>query len=180
MSFYFLGQIMMTGFGFPQKNFAQCNGQLLAISQNTALFSLLGTNYGGDGIRTFGLPDLRGRSLYGAGSSVDPSWQPPPAVTGERGGSETVTVLSAQMPMHTHAVNVVNNQTGGAKAPATNALFGQAAGGANVYGSPSSSPVSLDPGVLAMAGGNTSHANMQPYDVINFNIALSGIFPSRN
>ncbi len=179
MAEYFIGQVMMTGFGFAPKNFVLCNGQLMAIQQNQALFSLLGVQFGGDGIRTFGLPNLQGRSLYGAGSSVDPSWQPPAEAIGTFDGTETVSLQAANLPMHVHAVNVINNQTGGARAPATNSVLGQAGGGANVYGSPANSPVALDQSTLAKAGGGLPHPNMQPFSVINFNIALSGVFPSR-
>ena len=93
-------------------------------------------------------------------------------------GTENVTLVASQMPMHTHAVNVINNKQGVGRAGPTNAVYGQAGGAQMVYGPPNS-PVTLDPSVLAMAGGSQSHPNMQPYEVITFNIAMTGIFPSR-
>jgi microcystin-dependent protein len=172
----YVGQIMMTGFEFAPRNFAQCNGQILSINQNQALFALLGVQYGGNGSTTFQLPNLQGSALYGAGASVDPSWQPTPLPAGAIGGSETVTLTVPNLPIHTHALNA----TGVAGSPlrtATNALLGKA--GHAVYG-PSAGTVPLAPNTLAPAGGGLAHDNMQPFLVINFNIALSGIFPSRN
>jgi microcystin-dependent protein len=177
MTDVFIGQIMMTGFGFAQRNFAQCNGQTMAINQNQALFSLLGTQYGGNGMSTFLLPDLRGNALYGAGSSVDPTWQPAPHLTGAVGGSETATVTLQNLPIHTHFLNATTT-AGTAERAAVNTLIGTAAH--SIYGPPTGSNVQLATPTLQFAGGGADHDNMQPYQVINFNIALSGIFPSRN
>jgi microcystin-dependent protein len=173
---FFLGQVMMTGFGYPQKNFAQCNGQLMPINQNTALFSLLGTSYGGDGMRTFQLPNLQGSAFYGAGNSADGTWQPSPLPTGAVGGSETVTVQVPNLPIHTHLMNATTT-AGSSPRSVDNTLLGKAAH--NIYGPPNSGPVQLALGTLQSAGGGAAHANMQPFQVINFNIALYGIFPSR-
>jgi microcystin-dependent protein len=177
MTDVFIGQIMMTGFGFAQRNFAQCNGQTMAINQNQALFALLGTQYGGNGTTTFLLPDLRGNALYGAGSSVDPTWQPAPLSTGAVGGSETATVTVQNLPMHTHLLNATTT-AGTAGRTAVNDLIGT--GAHPIYGAPSGPTVQLASPTLQFAGGGAAHDNMQPYLVINFNIALSGIFPSRN
>jgi microcystin-dependent protein len=178
MSEYFMGQIMLTGFGFAPKYFAQCNGQLLSVSQNQALFSLLGTNYGGNGIQTFALPDLRSRSPVGGGyPSSDPSWQPPTVMAGQAAGTENVTLLSMQIPSHTHQVNATT-------APATaelnngNQYLAAISGGGKLYGDPNA-VVPLSGGPLAPSGGGQPHPNMQPYETINFNIALYGIYPSR-
>ncbi|AJP72623.1 phage tail protein [Sphingomonas hengshuiensis] len=179
MSDFFIGQVMMTGFGFAQKYFAQCNGQLLGIAQNNALFSLLGTNYGGNGTTTFALPDLRSRTPAGGGfESSDTNWQPPQYMLGEAMGTETVTLLSMNLPMHTHGLaaqnspaveGFPNNQYGFAEvAPA----------GAKLYGS---TPLTvLAPQTVGATGGSQAHPNLQPYQAINFNIALSGIYPSHN
>jgi microcystin-dependent protein len=180
MTEVYLGQIMMTGFGFAQRTFALCNGQTLSLQQNTALFSLLGTQFGGNGITNFQLPNLQGTALYGAGASVDPAWQPTPEVEGTRSGAENVALNYSTMPTHIHSVNVVNNAEGTARTAPTDAVYGKPVGGtALVYGPPTSGGVQLDPGVLAMAGGSQPHSNMQPFLVINFNIALSGYYPSR-
>lgn len=179
MSEFYIGQIMMTGFGFAQRGFALCNGQLLPVQQNTALFSLLGVQYGGNGTTNFQLPDLRGRTPTGSGPSADPGWQPSPYTIGEVGGVESVTLMGTQLPMHTHPVGATTG-TGNSKTP-TNALLGTsnntnipvfAAGGTNT--------VPLYPATIGMTGGSGPHSNMQPFRVINFNIALTGIYPSRS
>jgi microcystin-dependent protein len=175
MSDFFVGQIMMTGFGYAQKNFAFCNGQTLAISQNQALFSLLGTSYGGNGVSTFQLPNLQGRAFYGAGNSADGGWQPSPLPTGAVGGTETVTVTVPNLPIHTHLMGATTT-AGGNPRSVDNTLLGTA--GHNIYGPPNGVQLAL--GTLQYAGGGAAHANMQPFQVINFNIALYGIFPSRN
>jgi microcystin-dependent protein len=178
MSQFYLGQIMMTGFSFAQRSFAQCNGQLISVQQNQALFSLLGTFYGGNGTTTFGLPDMRSRTPVGAVPSVDSSWRPPATAMGQMAGTESVTLTIPQMPLHTHLVTVSSNTassgypeaglTLGTVEPNTSFLYGE--------------PTNLTPlggGPLAPTGGNQPHSNIQPYEAINFNIALQGIFPSR-
>lgn len=184
MAEYYIAQIMMTGFAYPQKGFAQCNGQTMAIQQNQALFALLGIQYGGNGSTNFNLPDLRGRAPVGAGfASADPSWQPTPYVMGTVAGSENVTLLSSQMPTHMHVLTA--NTNAGAVATPANAVFAQAAvQGAQpepIYAP--NSPGNLVPlatTTVGQAGGSQPHSNLQPSSVINFNIALSGIWPSRN
>jgi microcystin-dependent protein len=176
---FFLGQVMMTGFGYAPKNFVQCNGQTMPINQYQALFALLGTYYGGNGTTNFMLPNLMGRSFYGAGSSVDPAWQPAPQPIGTVGGIETATVTSQNLPIHTHILNATT-VAGVATRTAVNVLLGKA--GHSIYGLPAAGPVMLAPATLqsAPANGGQAHSNMQPFEVINFNIALYGIFPSRN
>ena len=177
MTDVFIGQIMMTGFGFAPRTFAQCNGQTLAINQNQALFALIGTSYGGNGSTTFMLPNLQGNSLYGAGASADPSWQPSQEPIGEVGGSETATVTLQNLPMHSHLLNATTT-AGAPSRSAVDALIGTAAH--PIYGAPAAGSVQLAPTTLQSAGGGLPHDNMQPFQVINFNIALAGIFPSRN
>ena len=176
MADVYLGQIMMGGFNFAPRGFAACNGQLLPVAQNQALFALLGTTYGGNGSTTFALPNLQGCTPVGAGASVDASWQPSPYQIGTRAGSENITLISTEIPPHTHAANTVT--TGGTSKNPTNTLFG-GSGAESIYGS-AGPQVTLAPQTLGLTGGNLAHNNMQPFSVINFNIALSGIFPSRN
>ena len=176
MSDFFIGQVMMTGFNFAPKFWALCNGQLLPINQNQALFSLLGTQYGGNGTTNFALPDLRSRTPIGYASSVDPSWQPPSVQIGQASGVENVTLLSTNLPGHVHSANAstangtTRNPNNGIYASTTVALHAAATGPL----------VPLNPATVIPAGGNQPHPNLQPYSVINFCIALSGIFPSRN
>lgn len=181
MSDFFLGQVMMTGFNFAPKYWAQCNGQLLPIAQNQALFSLLGTHFGGDGINTFALPNLRSRTPTGYGSSVDPSWQPPAAPMGQVGGSENVTLLGANLPAHTHSVNATT--ASGDNRNATGRLFATSTSTATpipIYAPSNGALVAQNPQTVAPAGGNQAHPNVQPYTTINFCIALNGIYPSRS
>lgn len=186
MSAYFLGEIRSFGFTFAPKGWALAAGQILSIQQNTALFSLLGTTYGGNGVTTFALPDLRGRAVTGSGQLGGGGFYNLGQVT----GSETVTLISSQMPIHNHLFNASNE---GGDAP----LPKPAAGGNSNYLSGADRVVSGQPDapVLAYApsgsltplattsaitGGSQPHPNMQPYLVINYCIALTGIFPSRN
>lgn len=182
MSEFFIGQIMMAGFNFAPKYFAQCNGQLLPINQNQALFSLLGTQFGGNGTTTFALPDMRSRTPVGYAASVDPAWQPPPVQMGQAAGSENVTLLASNLPAHTHSVNASTND-GDNRIP-SNRMFAtsiNASGPALPLYGPSNGPLAtLNPQSVATAGGSQPHPNLQPYNTINFCIALSGIFPSRN
>ncbi len=182
MSEFFIGQIMMTGFNFAPKFWAQCNGQLLPINQNQALFSLLGTQYGGNGTTNFALPNLQSRTPIGYASSVDPGWQPPAVQIGQAAGVENVTLLSGNLPSHTHAVNA-STSNGDNRIP-SNRVFATsniASGTAiSIYSASTGPAVPLNPATVAPAGGNQPHPNLQPYSVINFCVALSGIFPSRN
>lgn len=165
MSEPFLSEIRMMSFGFAPQGWALCNGQLLPINQNQALFSLLGTTFGGDGRVNFALPDLRGRIPIHVGSGH---------TLGERGGEQAHTLSIAELPTHTHAVNA-SNADGNTAAP-TNALFGSYSNG---YATPASL-TSLLSETIANTGGSQAHLNMQPFLTINFCIALQGIFPSPN
>lgn len=176
MSEFFIGQVMMAGFGFAPKYFALCNGQLLPIAQNQALFSLLGTQYGGNGTTNFALPDLRARTPVGYATSVDPGWQPPAVQIGETGGVENVTLLSSNLPSHTHGA--VGTTAAGTTRNPRNNLY--AAPNVPIYGPSTGPQVPLNAQTLSAAGGNQPHPNLQPYNTINFCIALQGIFPSRN
>ncbi|WNH52118.1 phage tail protein [Stenotrophomonas oahuensis] len=178
MSEFFVGQIMMSGFSFAPKYWAQCNGQIMAIQQNMALFALLGTRYGGNGSVTFGLPDLRGRVPVAYGPSADPSWQPPAAPLGQLGGTEAVTLLPNQLPPHGHEVRGVT--TPGDNRNPTNRTFASTNGGVKFYAAQGGAEVVLAPTSVAPEGGSQAHPNMQPYTTLNFCVALSGIFPPRS
>ncbi|WP_267225595.1 phage tail protein [Dyella silvae] len=167
MAEVFLGQIMLTPFNFAPRGMAQCNGALLPINQNTALFSLLGVTYGGNGTTTFQLPDLRGRAPLGYGTYNS---------IGEIAGTESVTLNSDQIPQHTHMANASTN-AGGARNP-TSGLYGNS-GTESIYGPSGGTQVVLNSSTLDGGGQNQPHSNMQPYLVLNFCIALNGIFPSR-
>lgn len=169
MSEYFVGQIMLTGFNFAQRGFALCNGQLLPINQNQALFALLGVQYGGNGQTNFALPDLRGRTPIGAGG-------PSNYVQGTVFGVENVSLAQNQIPVHSHTLNATN-QAGTARNP-TNSIYGMSSG-ESLYGTAGSNPIPLAANQVQPAGGGAPHSNMQPSLTINFNIALTGIFPSR-
>lgn len=183
MSEFFLGQIMLTGFPFAQKFFAQCNGQTLSIAQNSALFSLLGNQFGGDGQTTFALPALQGRTPVGAGQSLDGGWSPAPYQVGLAIGSEQVTLDQNAMPLHNHMVHATA-AAGTTALPSTPSLYATATvsgGGDEAIYVPMSggTPIPLMPTTVSTFGGSQPHSNMQPYQVINFNIAMAGIFPSR-
>lgn len=174
MTEVFLGQIMLTGFSFAPKGFALCNGQLLPIAQNQALFSLLGTMYGGNGTTNFALPNMQSRTPVGAGSSTDPTWNPAPYSQGEVGGAESVTLLSTQVPPHNHQVNGTTT-AGNARNP-TGALYGT--NGSSIFGPANGTLVPLKG--VGPSGDNQPHPNLQPYTVINFVIALVGAYPPRS
>jgi len=175
----YLGEIKMFGGNFAPRGFALCNGQLLSISQNTALFSLLGTTYGGDGIQTFGLPDLRGRAPIHWGNGIGLT----PRVIGEESGSEDVTLLQSEMPAHNHLVNA--STTIATQVLPTNFILAQSTD-AGVGGTPSnfieasSANTTMAPNALSISGSSLPHDNMQPYLTISFIIALTGVYPSRN
>jgi microcystin-dependent protein len=175
----FLGEIRMVGWNFAANGWALCNGQLMSINQNTALFSLLGTTYGGDGVSTFALPNLQGRVPIHQGTGPGLS----PYTIGEIAGSENITLLTNQMPQHNHLVAVSNQP--GAVADPTNATLAQGNSGSGRTPVPVSDYVastvtgSLAPTTISIAGGNQPHSNIQPFLCINFIIALVGIFPSR-
>lgn len=176
MSEFFIGQVMMTGFNFAPKFWALCNGQLLPIAQNQAMFSLLGTQYGGNGTTNFALPDLRSRTPIGYASSVDPSWQPPAVQIGQSAGVENVTLLSTNLPGHVHGANA--STTAGTVRNPGNATL--ASTPVALHGPSNGALVPLRADTISPAGGNQPHPNLQPYSVINFCIALAGIYPSRN
>lgn len=175
----FLGEIRMVGWNFAPNGWALCNGQLIAISQNPALFSLLGTYYGGDGIQTFALPNLQGRVPIHQGNGIGLS----PYVIGSNGGNENVTLLSTQIPAHNHLMGVSNLP--GSVANPTNAILAQGNSGTGREAVAVSDYVStaatgtLTPTAISITGGSQPHNNIQPYLCINFIIALQGIFPSR-
>ena len=170
----FIGQIITAGFNFAPQGYATCDGQLLSIAQNTALFSLLGTTYGGNGTTTFALPDLRGRvpMHQGQGSGLTNR------TMGEMSGSESHTLISNEMPQHSHAVNV-SSAAANNRSPANNYLAMESQNRTSTYTS-NAPNATLNTSSVAIAGGGQPHNNMQPYLVINFCIALEGIFPSRN
>jgi microcystin-dependent protein len=168
----FVGQILTVGFGFAPRGWAFCDGQLLAISSNTALFSLLGTTYGGDGRTTFGLPDLRGRAIVSPGNGPGLShynW-------GQRGGVENVTLTAAEMPNHNHGFAL----GGSANSPAgSNSMLASVTGTDTVFNNTSGN-AQLAGGAITNTGGSQSHENRMPYLAMYRCIALIGIYPSRN
>jgi microcystin-dependent protein len=168
----FVAEIRIFPFNFAPKGWAWCDGQLLPISQNTALFSLLGTTYGGDGKSTFALPDLQGRAPMHPGRGPGLSLHD----LGETGGSETVTLLESEIPAHSHSLMSL-----GAPANRTNPIGNTIArvSAGNAYVTPPVALVSMAPGALPPAGGDQPHNNMQPYLTFYFNIALQGVYPPR-
>jgi microcystin-dependent protein len=164
----FLSEIRLMSFGFAPKGWAQCNGQLMQINQNQALFSLLGTTFGGDGRTTFALPDFRARTPIHVGSGH---------TLGEKGGEQAHTLSIGELPQHLHVLNA-SAATGTSAIPsnsvglATSANYEQYRGATTL--------VAMNPGSVTSVGGSQAHENMQPYLTINFCIALQGIFPSPN
>lgn len=171
MSEPFLGEIRVFGFGFAPKGWALCDGQLLSIQQNTALFSILGTTYGGDGKTNFALPNLQGSVVVDAGSGPGLT----PYNPGESGGATTVTLTTQTMPSHNHPANC-NSGNGNQIAPGGN-FWAAETGGTNVYAG--SGTAQMAGGALSPAGAAQPHSNLQPYLVLNYCIALVGIFPVR-
>ena len=194
----FIAQIMMFGGNFAPRGWAFCEGQLLSISSHTALFSLLGTIYGGDGRTTFALPDMRGRSPIGQGHGSGLT----PRSFGQRGGVESVTLNQLQMPSHTHSVNSSGSPSASVKATTETAdsrvppvvqagdVLASPRGSTFTYKSNPSQGSLVDLGgvsgggagqiTVGNTGGSQSHENMPPFQVIPFVIALQGVFPSRN
>ena len=168
MSTPFLGQLLLCSWNFPAKGWALCNGQLMSIQQNAALFSLLGTYYGGNGIQNFALPNLQGRTPVGIGTAEG-------ITIGQMAGTESVTLLSTEVPLHTHQVNATTS------APGTTSPSGAllARGTASVYAG-ATNLVAMNAASVSFMGGSQPHENRQPYLVMNWCIALSGIFPSQN
>lgn len=171
MSEPFIGQLMLVPYNFAPRGWAFCNGQLLSIAQNTALFSLLGTTYGGDGITTFALPDLRGRAALSSGQG--PGLQN--YNLGQVGGTETVTLTVAEMPAHSHLVSATAGDPGQARP--SNALLANI----NPAGyTGTAANTTMAPSMIQTTGGSQPHNNLSPYLTLNYVIALEGIFPSRN
>ncbi len=164
----FLSEIRIFSFNFAPKGWALCNGQLLPINQNQALFSLLGTTFGGDGRVNFGLPDLQARTPIHVGSSH---------TLGERGGEQSHTLSIAEIPTHNHPFNGSTNPAT-TLTPDTNTVL-SASNPQNIY-AVASNLVAMAPASLANTGGSQAHLNMQPFLTLNFCIALQGIFPSPN
>jgi microcystin-dependent protein len=185
MSTPFLGEIKMFGGNFAPAGFAMCNGQLVSIAQESALFSLLGTTYGGDGVTTFALPNLQGRVPLNQGQGPGLTNR----VIGELAGANNVTLTTNTMPQHQH-LPVANNVDPTNDAPAVNTMPcrpKQVVGGNSVqlYTDPTKTPVAGDlkpmlAGIIGSTGNNLPHDNMMPYLVITFIISLQGIFPSQN
>ena len=163
----FLSEIRIMSFVFAPKGWALCNGQLLPINQNQGLFSLLGTTFGGDGRVNFALPDLRGRTPIHVGSGH---------TLGERGGEQAHTLSIAELPTHTHVAQA-SSDVGNAFVPTSNLLA--KVEGTDVYNQ-AANLIAMSPSSIANVGGSQAHLNMQPFLVLNFCIALQGIFPSPN
>jgi microcystin-dependent protein len=172
MSDPFIAEIKIMSFGFAPKGWALCNGQLLPINQNQALFSLLGTTYGGNGTTTFALPDLRGRTPIHSGTGPGL----PTYILGESAGEESHTLISSEMASHLH--QAMGTSDAGNSPVAAGGLL--AAETSAMYGGPAANLVSLASGSLSTVGGSQPHNNMQPFLALNFCIALVGIFPPRN
>jgi|HubBroStandDraft_1064217.scaffolds.fasta_scaffold316389_2 microcystin-dependent protein len=178
MSNPFVAEIRIFGFNFAPNGWAFCNGQLLPISQNTALFSLLGTTYGGDGKSSFGLPNLQGSAPMHPGQGPGLSLHD----LGEVGGSTTVTLLQSEMPAHTHSINCIDGpRIGGQAGSPSNGILTKTGGSpANAYSSGGSANQTMNSNMLSLVGGNQAHNNMMPYLTLNFCIAMQGVFPPRS
>ncbi|MBL0313909.1 MAG: phage tail protein [Holophagaceae bacterium] len=175
MSTPFIGEIKMIGWNYAPRGWAFCNGQILPIAQNQALFSLLGTTYGGNGQSTFALPNLQGRMPIGFGNGH---------ILGEVGGETAHSLITSEMPAHVHNVTLKGAATPDTASPA-NAIFAPVKLGAATYnafanGSAADTSTPLKGAPTSAAGGNQAHENMPPFTVLNYVIALQGIFPSRN
>lgn len=170
----FIGEIKMFAGNFAPQSYALCNGQVLSISQNTALFAVIGTFYGGNGQTTFALPNLQGRApmFWGQGPGLSNH------VIGEMSGANSVTLLTTQMPSHTHSLNC-NADANGGGSPQSNTFTGGERGGVDVYATQAPT-IAMNPQGVGQNGGSIPHNNMQPYLGLTFIIALQGIFPPRN
>lgn len=166
----YLSEIRIVSFNFAAKGWALCNGQLMPINQNTALFSLLGTTYGGNGVNTFALPNLQGRTPMHTGATQ---------VLGQAGGAAAVTLLQTEMPQHTHGL-VASADFANASAPGGAVPAARPRGGKTHYTAAGNANTTMGTSALALSGASQPHDNLQPYAVLNFMIALTGIFPSRN
>jgi microcystin-dependent protein len=176
MSDNFLGEIRIYPFGFAPKGWAMCDGQILSISQNTALFSLLGTTYGGDGKSNFGLPNLPGLAPMHAGQGPGLSLRD----LGEMGGEPNVTLLASEMPAHKHSLQAFEGRGSNVNTPSPAVTLSTSAGNF-VYDSATPNPFApMFEGELARNGGSQPHNNLMPFLTLNFCIALQGIFPARS
>jgi len=169
-----LGEIALVAFNFAPQGWAFCNGQLLSIAQNTALFSLLGTTYGGDGQTTFALPNLQSRVPvhFGHGTGLSPF------TMGQTAGVESVTLQTAQIPAHTHSYAPQASTAGGSAVSPAAALWAESGSGDTIY-QKGTSNATMAPQTLGNTGGGQAHENRQPLLALNYIIALVGIFPSR-
>jgi len=168
----YIGELRLFGGNFAPLGWALCNGQLLSISQNASLYQLIGTTYGGDGVNTFGLPNLQGRFPVhqGQGNGLQNY------VLGQMAGSETVTLLANQLPAHNHgAVGSNGNAT-----PPANATWGSSTAATNSFGPGTSANAQMNAASIGFTGGNQPHDNMTPFLAITFIISLQGIFPSQS
>jgi microcystin-dependent protein len=180
----FLGQIEIFGFNFAPRGWAQCNGQTLPINQYQALFALLGTAFGGNGIQTFGLPDLRSRTPIGQGNYIGGGSY----IMGQRGGEESHMLLQQEMPQHNHLINC-DATAGTTETPSASTVLGKSNGAQNppqggtftlnVYSTQNPNNT-MAPASVGFSGGSAPHPNIMPYLALNLCIALTGIFPSRN
>jgi microcystin-dependent protein len=172
MADQFVAEIRLFGFNFAPTGWAQCNGQIMQLSQNTALFSLLGTTYGGDGRSTFALPDLQGAVPIAPGQGPGlPLYD-----LGQTGGSATVMLLQSEIPNHTHTASASTVPLGTVAQPSSAVGYSRPASG-NAYGT--GAQTTMAPTALTPAGNSVPHNNLQPYLVLNYCIALQGIFPPR-
>jgi microcystin-dependent protein len=170
----FIAEIRIYGFNFAPVGWAFCNGQLLSISQNTALFSILGTFYGGNGTTNFALPDMQGNVPVDAGQGPGLSLYD----LGQTGGSEAVTLLTTEMPSHTHSLGAQNVPLGSSANPLGNTFDRPASG--NLFNVANPAPAAMSPFAVTVSGQTLPHNNMQPYLALNFCIALQGVFPPRH
>jgi microcystin-dependent protein len=170
----FVAEIRIFPFNFAPKGWAFCDGQILPLSQNTALFSLLGTTYGGDGKSNFALPNMQGNAPMHPGQGPGLSLHD----LGETGGSPTVTLLESEIPSHTHQLRGDGQDQADTSAPNPTTVFAKSQG-ANTYVVPTPALVNMSDNTIAPAGGDQPHNNMQPYLTLNFCIALQGVYPPR-
>lgn len=175
MSEPYIGEVRLVGFNFAPVGWAFCQGQLLSIAENAALFQLLGTTYGGDGQTTFALPDLQGRAPIHAGTGPGLSTR----IQGQVLGTESVTLTSNQMPVHNHLA-MAQNGNGTSSSPQNSTWAASSQGDTLYKTAPPATPVTLNPQVLPIVGGNQPHENIEPLLVMNYIIALVGIFPSQS